>query len=144
MATDRTADVTWHGDLMSGNGRVESVTSGALGNLDVDWRARSEDAQSKTSPEELIAAAHASCFAMALSHGLAQDGHAPEELRTSATVTFQPGEGIRRIALTVRGRVPGIDADGFRSAAESAKENCPVSKALASVPEITLDAQLDQ
>jgi osmotically inducible protein OsmC len=142
MATDRTAAVTWHGDLMSGSGRIDSVTSGAIGGLDVDWRARSEDAQSKTSPEELIAAAEASCFSMALSHGLGQAGHPADELKTSATVTFQPGEGITKIALAVAGNVPGIDADAFRQAAEAAKENCPVSKALSGVPEITLDARL--
>jgi osmotically inducible protein OsmC len=142
MATDRTAEVTWHGDLMSGSGRIDSVTSGAIGGLDVDWRARSEDAESKTSPEELIAAAHAACFSMAFSNGLAQAGDAAEELKTSATVTFQPGEGITKIALTVTGIVPNMDEDTFRQAAESAKENCPVSKALASVPEITVDARL--
>src|SRR5919199_2414384 len=101
MATERTANVTWHGDLMSGSGRIESATSGAIGNLDVDWRARSEDGAAETSPEELIAAAHAACLSMALSHGLAQAGHTPEELQTSATVTFQPGEGITKIALQV-------------------------------------------
>jgi lipoyl-dependent peroxiredoxin len=142
MATDRTAQVTWHGDLMSGSGRIDSVSSGALGNLDVDWLARSEDAQSKTSPEELIAAAHASCLSMALSNGLAQGGHPPQELKTSATVTFQPGEGITKIALSVVGNVPGLDENGFREAAEAAKEDCPVSKALAGVPEISLDARL--
>jgi len=142
MATDRTAEVTWHGDLMSGSGRIDSVTSGALGGLDVDWRARSEDAQSKTSPEELIAAAEAACFSMALSHGLAQAGHPADELNTSVTVTFQPGEGITRMALQVTGKVPGTSDDEFRQAAETAKENCPVSKALAGVPEITLDARL--
>ena len=142
MATDRTAEVTWHGDLMSGSGRVDSVTSGAIGGLDVDWRARSEDAESKTSPEELIAAAEASCFSMALSHGLAQAGHTAEELKTSVTVTFQPGEGITKMALQVAGNVPGMSQDDFRQAAETAKENCPVSKALAGVPEITLDARL--
>jgi osmotically inducible protein OsmC len=142
MATDRKAEVTWHGDLMSGDGRVDSVTSGAFGGLDVDWTARTEDAQSKTSPEELIAAAHAACFSMALSNGLAQAGHPADELKTSATVTFQPGEGITKIALTVAGTVPGMDTDEFQKAAEAAKENCPVSKALASVPEITLDARL--
>jgi len=143
MATDRTAEVTWHGDLMSGSGRIDSVSSGAIGGLDVDWLARSEDAESKTSPEELIAAAHASCFSMALSNGLGQAGHAPEELKTSATVTFQPGEGITKIALQVTGRVPGLDDDAFQQAAETAKENCPVSKALASVPEISLTARLE-
>jgi osmotically inducible protein OsmC len=142
MATDRTAEVTWHGDLTSGEGRIETVTSGAFGGLDVDWRARSEDAESETSPEELIAAAHAACFSMALSNGLAQAGHPPDELKTSATVTFQPGEGITKIALHVTGNVPGMSHDDFRQAADTAKENCPVSKALASVPEISVDARL--
>jgi lipoyl-dependent peroxiredoxin len=142
MATDRTANVTWRGDLMSGSGRVDSATSGAIGNLDVDWRARSEDGASKTSPEELIAAAHAACFSMALSNGLAQAGHTPEELKTSATVTFQPGEGITKIVLNVVGTVPGMDPNEFQKAAETAKESCPVSKALSGVPEITLDARL--
>jgi lipoyl-dependent peroxiredoxin len=143
MATDRTAEVTWHGDLMSGSGRIDSVTSGALGGLDVDWSARSEDAQRETSPEELIAAAHATCFSMALSHGLAQSGHPADELKTSATVTFQPGEGITKISLQVSGKVPDTSEDEFREAAETAKANCPVSKALAGVPDISLDARLE-
>jgi osmotically inducible protein OsmC len=143
MATDRKAEVTWQGDLMSGAGRIDSVTSGAFGGLDVSWLARSEEPGGKTSPEELIAAAHASCFSMALSGGLAKDGHAPEQLKTTATVTFQPGEGITKVALEVVGRVPGMDEDGFKQAAEGAKENCPVSKALAGVPEITLSARLE-
>jgi len=133
----------WNGSLMEGSGTFRSTTTNAIGEQPVSWAARSEDPRGAvTSPEELIAAAHAACFAMALSHGLAQDGHAPDELATSATVTFQPGEGITKIALTVEGSAPGIDADGFRQAAETAKEDCPVSKALASVPEITLDARL--
>jgi osmotically inducible protein OsmC len=143
MATDRTAQVTWEGDLMSGKGRIESVTTGAFGGLDVDWHARTEDPESTTSPEELIAAAHASCFSMALSNGLAQAGHVPEKLETSATVTFEPGEGITKVALEVVGRVPGMDEAAFDQAAEQAKENCPVSKALAGVPEIGLTARLD-
>ncbi|MGB8004297.1 MAG: OsmC family peroxiredoxin [Gaiellaceae bacterium] len=143
MATDRKAQVTWHGDLMSGSGTVDSVTSGALGGLDVSWPARSEEPGGKTSPEELIAAAHATCLSMALSHGLAQAGHAPEELKTSATVTFQPGEGITKIALDVAGRVPGIEEAAFTEAAQQAKENCPVSKALTGVPEISLTARLE-
>ena len=98
MATERKASVTWQGDLMSGHGTIESVTSGVLGPLEVDWANRAEDAQGKTSPEELIAAAHAACFAMALSNGLAKDGHAPERLETSATVTFVPGTGITKSA----------------------------------------------
>src|SRR5919201_1267098 len=142
MATERRAEATWQGSLMEGSGRVERTTSGVIGGLDVSWAARAEEPNGKTSPEELIAAAHATCFSMALSHGLAQEGHAPERLDTSATVTFQPGEGITKIALTVRGQVPGVDEGAFREAAEAAKENCPVSQALSSVPEITVDAQL--
>jgi osmotically inducible protein OsmC len=143
MATDRKAEVTWHGDLKSGSGRIDSVTSGAIGGLDVDWHARAEDVEAKTSPEELIAAAHAACFSMALSNGLGQAGHPADELKTSATVTFQPGEGITKIALAVAGKVPGMDDAAFQEAAETAKENCPVSKALASVPEISVSARLE-
>jgi len=143
MATDRHAEVTWHGSLMDGSGTIRSTTTGAIGEQPVSWAARSEDAPGgKTSPEELIAAAHAACFSMALSHGLAQGGNPPEELNTGATVTFQPGEGIVKIALTVEASVPGLDADAFAAAAEAAKSGCPVSKALAGVPEITLDARL--
>jgi len=143
MATERRAEVRWQGSLTDGSGTIVSTTTGAIGEQAVSWPARStEETGGVTSPEELIAAAHASCFAMALSHALAQDGHTPEELRTSATVTFQPGEGITKIALTVEGRVPGLDEDGFRAAAAGAKQDCPVSKALAGVPEISLDARL--
>jgi osmotically inducible protein OsmC len=142
MATDRHAEVTWNGGLMDGSGRIDSVGSGAFAPLDVTWASRAEDPAGRTSPEELIAAAHASCFSMALSLALAQAGSPPEELKTGATVTFQPGEGITKIALTVRGTVPGLDEDGFRAAAEGAKAGCPVSQALAGVPEITLDASL--
>jgi lipoyl-dependent peroxiredoxin len=143
VATDRKAEVTWNGSLLDGHGRITSTTTGAIGAQDVTWAARTEEPGDDTSPEELIAAAHAACFAMALSHALAQEGNAPEELRTSATVTFQPGEGITKIALAVAGRVPGLGEDAFRKAADGAKQNCPVSKALASVPEITLDARLE-
>lgn len=140
---ERRAEVTWKGDLMSGSGTIDRVGSGAFAPLDVSWSARAEDESGgKTSPEELLAAAHATCFSMALSLGLAKAGTPPEELRTSATVTFVPGTGITKSALTVEGRVPGLDADGFRAAAEDAKVNCPVSQALAAVPEITLDARL--
>jgi lipoyl-dependent peroxiredoxin len=143
MAAERRASVTWNGDLLSGAGTIDEVGSGAFGPLAVSWAARSEEASGgKTSPEELIAAAHASCFSMALAHALAGAGNAPERLETSATVTFVPGTGITKSALTVRGSVPGLDADGFREAAEDAKKNCPVSQALAGVPEITLDAEL--
>ena len=138
---ERSASVTWQGDLMSGHGEIEEVPSGAFGPLQVTWSARAEDSNGKTSPEELLAAAHATCFAMALSHGLAQSGHAPERLQTSATVTFVPGTGVTRSALTVVGSVPGIGEDEFQAAAEDAKENCPVSKALGGV-EKTLEARL--
>ena len=143
MATDRRAEVTWKGSLLEGSGTIDSTTSGAIGTPSVSWPARSTDeAGGSTSPEELIAAAHAACFSMALSAGLSKAGHEPEQLHTTATVTFQPGEGITKIALTVEGRVPGIDQAAFAEAAQGAKENCPVSKALAAVPEITLAATL--
>jgi osmotically inducible protein OsmC len=143
VATERRAEVRWQGSLLEGSGTIVSTTTGAIGEQAVSWAARSTDeAAGVTSPEELIAAAHAACFAMALSNGLAKGGHPPDELRTSATVTFQPGEGITRVALAVEGRVPGLDEDGFRAAAQTARENCPVSKALAGVPEIGLEARL--
>jgi osmotically inducible protein OsmC len=127
---------------MDGAGTIDRVGSGAFAPLDVTWASRAEEPAGKTSPEELIAAAHAACYSMALSHALAQDGTPPDTLETSATVTFVPGTGITKIALTVRGSVPGIDAAGFQEKAEGAKANCPVSKALAAVPEITLEAAL--
>jgi lipoyl-dependent peroxiredoxin len=142
MATDRHAEVTWNGGLLDGSGSIDSVGSGALGPLDVTWASRAEEPAGRTSPEELIAAAHAACFSMALSLALAEAGSPPEELKTGATVTFQPGEGITKVALTVRGKVSGLDEDGFREAAEAAKAGCPVSQALAGVPEMTLDAAL--
>ena len=142
MATDRTASEVWQGDLMNGSGTIDAVKSGAFGPLDVSWAARTEEPNGKTSPEELMAAAWASCFAMQLSNTLAKAGNPPEKLETSATVTFQPGEGIIRGALTVRGTVPGLDEDGFREAAENAKQNCPVSKALSGIPDVSLDASL--
>jgi len=142
MATERSAQVTWSGSLMDGSGRIESVGSGAFGPLGVTWGSRAEESEGRTSPEELIAAAHATCFSMSLSHGLAQAGSPPERLETSATVTFVPGTGITKSALTVRATIPGIDEAAFLEQAEAAKAGCPVSKALAGVPEITLDASL--
>jgi osmotically inducible protein OsmC len=144
MAAERTASVTWQGDLMGGGGRIERVGSGVLSGLDVTWASRSEESEGgRTSPEELIAAAHAACFSMALSHGLAQAGTPPARLETTATSTFVPGTGITAMRLTVVGEVPGLDEEGFRRAAEGAKENCPVSKALAGNVEITLEARLE-
>jgi osmotically inducible protein OsmC len=141
MATTRRATTHWEGSLMEGSGRVELQSSG-IGTFDVNWPSRAEEPNGRTSPEELIAAAHSSCFSMALSHGLAQAGTPPTALDTTADVTFQPGQGITGIHLTVRGRVPGIDAATFRAAAENAKVNCPVSKALTGT-EITLDVEFD-
>ncbi len=130
MAAVSKAESRWRGGLADGRGRVH-VESGAFDDFDVTWAARAEHTHGITSPEELLAAAHAACFSMALSNGLGQAGHKSEELEVSAEVTFVPGEGITGIVLTVRGRVPGMDAAGFREAAESAKAGCPVSKALA-------------
>jgi lipoyl-dependent peroxiredoxin len=143
MAAESRAHARWHGDLMTGRGTLDRVGSGTFGPLDMTWAARTGEEPGNSSPEELIAAAHAACFSMALSAGLARAGTPAEELRTSATVTFQPGEGITHIALTVEGTVPGIDGVAFEEAALAAKENCPVSKALAGVQEISMDASLD-
>ncbi|MER5740738.1 MULTISPECIES: OsmC family protein [unclassified Streptomyces] len=140
MATVRHAHTVWQGDLLKGSG-VVTLDSSGLGSYDVSWPARSEEPNGKTSPEELIAAAHSSCFSMALSHGLAGAGNPPTRLETKADVTFQPGEGITGIHLTVRGEVPGLDAEGFTAAAEDAKKNCPVSQALTGTT-ITLTAEL--
>jgi len=142
VATERRAGVVWQGDLLHGSGTIGEVGSGAFGPLDVSWASRAEEPNGKTSPEELIAAAWASCFAMALSNLLAKGGTPPEKLETSATVTFQPGEGITRGAFTVRGTVSGLDEDGFRAAAEDAVKNCPVSKALTGIPDVSLEASL--
>src|SRR4051812_7266258 len=142
MAAERRAEVTWSGDLFSGSGTIEKVGSGAFGPLDVTWAARTEESGGKTSPEELIAAAHASCFSMAFSNVLAKAGTPPTDLRTSATVTFVPGTGITSSALEVEGSVPGLDEDGFRAAAEDAKANCPVSQALKNNVELSVNARL--
>jgi len=140
MATTRSATTTWHGSLLEGSGRVELQSSG-LGGFDVTWASRAEDPNGRTSPEELIAAAHSTCYSMALSHGLAGAGTPPEKVDTKADVTFQPGEGITGIHLTVRASIPGISAEDFAAAAEDAKKNCPVSQALTGTT-ITLDATL--
>ena len=140
MATTRTAHTVWNGDLMTGAGNTTLDSSG-LGNFDVTWKARAEAAEGKTSPEELIAAAHSACFSMAFSNALAQAGHTAEEINTKADVTFQPGTGITGRHLTLAARVPGISADDFQRLAEEAKTGCPVSAALTGI-EITLDATL--
>jgi osmotically inducible protein OsmC len=140
MATTRTATTHWEGSLMEGAGKVTLDSSG-LGTYDVTWPSRAEEPNGRTSPEELIAAAHSSCFSMALSNALAKAGSPPEALDTKADVTFQPGEGITGILITVRGTVPGMSAEDFTEAAQTAKESCPVSKALTGTT-ITLDASL--
>ena len=137
MATTRTAKAHWEGSLMEGAGKVALESSG-IGTYDVTWASRANEANGRTSPEELIAAAHSTCFSMALSHALAQAGNPPASIDTQADVTFQPGEGITGIKLSVNGKVPGITADEFAEFAETAKKNCPVSQALSAVP-ITLD-----
>jgi lipoyl-dependent peroxiredoxin len=140
MATTRTAHTVWDGNLLQGKG-VVSFDSSGIGDFPVSWPARAEQPDGKTSPEEMIAAAHSSCFSMALSNGLAKAGTPPTRLRSQAEVTFQPGTGITGIHLTVRGEVPGMDESDFVKAAEEAKANCPVSQALAGTT-ITLSATL--
>ncbi|MGN6129650.1 MAG: OsmC family peroxiredoxin [Nocardioidaceae bacterium] len=140
MATTRTANTRWEGSLTEGSGKVTLDSSG-LGTYDISWPARAEEPNGKTSPEELIAAAHSACFSMALSNGLAKAGTPPQSLQTKADVTFQPGTGITGIHLTVVGQVDGMSAEDFAAAAEDAKKNCPVSQALSGT-EITLDASL--
>ncbi|MEY9895308.1 osmotically inducible protein OsmC [Catenulispora sp. MAP12-49] len=141
MATTRKADTHWEGSLLDGKGNV-TLASSHSGTFDVTWASRATEAAEQTSPEELIAAAHATCYSMALSHGLAGAGTPPRSVDTHAEVDFQPGEGITGIRLVVRADVPGLSAEDFQTAAETAKANCPVSKALAGVPSITLDAAL--
>ncbi len=144
MAT-RTARTAWNGTLQEGSGRTELASSG-LGTFDVSWPKRvSDSADGSTSPEELIAAAHSSCYAMALSSEIGKAGGTPQALDITAEVTLGQVDGaptITKIALTVRGEVDGLDADGFQQAAQAAKVGCPVSKALAAV-DISLDAALE-
>ena len=146
MAAIRTANAVWQGDLMSGSGVVSASTSGAFSELPVTWASRTESADGRTSPEELIASAHASCFCMALSHGLGEAGTPPQKLEVSATVAFEPVEGGFKVAssrLTVRGSVSGIDAAGFSQAAEAAKDGCPISQALKGNVELSVEATLE-
>lgn len=140
MATVRTAHTVWNGSLIEGAGNTTLDSSG-LGTFDVTWKARTESAGGKTSPEELIAAAHSACFSMAFSHALAGAGHTPEEVNTKADVSFVPGTGITGSHLTLSAKVPGISEEEFQKIAAEAKVGCPVSGALASI-DITLDATL--
>src|SRR3954451_15796900 len=146
MAAVRHADVVWEGSLARGSGKVSASSSKAFSDLPVSWASRTERANGQTSPEELVAAAHASCFAMALSFGLGNAGNPPEQLRVSAAVTFDQVDGGWKVvssALTVRGKVPGLDEAGFKQAAEDAKENCPISQALKGNVQLSVDASLE-
>ena len=140
MATTRTANAHWEGSLKDGKGSVALSTSG-IGTYDVSWPARAEEPNGVTSPEELIAAAHSTCFSMALSSDLTNAGSPPETIDTQADVTFQPGEGITGIHLTTTASVPGLSAEQFAEFAEGAKKNCPVGAALTGTT-ITLTATL--
>jgi osmotically inducible protein OsmC len=147
MAAVRSASATWKGDLFSGNGTVSANSSGLFENLPVSWAARTEQPDGLTSPEELLAAAHAACFSMALSNELASAGTPPEELHTSAQVTFDKRDGgwaVTSSALQVLGRVPNCSPEAFQAAAEAARDGCPVSKALAGNVTLSVDATLEQ
>jgi len=144
--TQRTATARWTGDLARGNGMVHLDSSGLEPEMPVTWASRTEAPGGKTSPEELIAAAHAACFSMALSHGLSSSGHTPERLTTTATSTFEKtdaGFRVTKMHLTVRGVVPKIGSEEFAAAARAAKDGCPVSNALKGNVQIEVDAALD-
>ena len=142
MAAISRADATWEGDLMNGSGKVK-VASGTFNEFPVTWAHRADREQGGTSPEELIAAAHAACYSMALSNGLAKAGHDPERLNTTAEVEFVPGKGIVSSTITVRGHIHGLSAEDFEKFAEEAKDGCPVSQALKGNVELRLKAELD-
>lgn len=146
MAAVRTATATWKGDLATGRGSVSAGTSELFTDLPVSWGSRTEDPDERTSPEELLAAAHAACFCMAFSAGLTRAGHPPEHLHVEAEVTFDKVDGSWTVvssALTVIGAVPGISADEFQVAAEDAKNGCPISRALAGNVELSVQASLE-
>jgi osmotically inducible protein OsmC len=134
----RAAEVEWIGGFTDGEGRIVSTTTGAIPELELTWNSRTDVDPTRTSPEELLAAAHAACFAMQFTHGLVGAGGEPEDMRVSAAVSFEPGVGITTSALTVRANVRGLSDDKIREIAERAKLGCPVSRALAGV-EISLE-----
>ncbi len=139
---DRTASAVWQGDLFGGSGTVSAVSSGLFAEAGVTWAARTEEPGGNTSPEELIAAAHAACFCMALSNELSSRGHPPARVEVQATCTFKPGEGITTMALNVTAEVPGVDEAGFREGLDAAVESCPVSGALRGNVDIQVDGTL--
>jgi lipoyl-dependent peroxiredoxin len=143
---DRTAETVWNGDLMSGSGMLSTKSSNVLTDAPVTWAARTESPEGKTSPEEMLAAAHASCYAMAFSANLGRAGTPPERLHVTATATFEradPGFKVSRMRLDVRGRVPGMDQSRFEEAARAAEQACPISNALRNNVEITVNATLE-
>jgi len=145
MEIKRHAEVTWSGDLLSGGGIINYVTSGAFSRLPVTWATRTDAHNGRTSPEELIAAAHASCFSMAFSARLGKNGTPPAKLDTKVVITFAKGDAGWKIAtstITVKGDVPGIDLETFKALAEDAKDNCPVSVALKGNVDLVVDASL--
>jgi osmotically inducible protein OsmC len=142
----RQATATWSGDLTSGAGTVSAATSAVFSDLPTTWAARTERSDGKTSPEELLAAAHAACYSMAFSNGLAKSGHAPDRVDVTAEVTFEKrdaGWTVARSHLTVRGKVPGISDADFQAAAETARDGCPISRALKGNVELSVDATLE-
>ena len=139
---DRTASAVWQGDLFSGSGTVSATTSGLFTDAGVTWAARTEESGGKTSPEELLAAAHAACFCMALSNELSSRGHPPAKLEVQAVCTFKPGQGVTTMAIDITADVPGVDEAGFREGLDAAKESCPVSNALRNNVDIQVDGKL--
>ena len=142
MAAESSASTVWEGNLAHGSG-VTTPASGAFHPVDVTWGSRTSRSAGKTSPEELLASAHASCYCMALSHELGEAGTPPDRLEATATVAFVPGEGVKSSHIVVSGRVPGIDQETFAAAAAGAGEGCPISGALKGNIEITVDATLE-
>jgi osmotically inducible protein OsmC len=142
MAAKRTAEVVWNGSLVEGDGTVRMASSGAFGEFPVTWASRAEDPGGRTSPEELLAAAHAACYAMALSHHLTGKGTPPERLEVSATYTFVPGTGVTQADVSVRGSVPGLTSEQFEAEAVEGEKNCPVSNAVRGNVEISLTSSL--
>jgi lipoyl-dependent peroxiredoxin len=140
---ERRAEVTWQGNLMKGSGTFDLASSGTMTGAQVTFARRIGNPEGSTSPEELIAAAHASCYAMALSNTLGEQGNDPEELNISATCTLDTDSlKITTMVLDIRGNVPGVDEEGFRSAAEQAEQICPVSNALRGNVDIQLNTSL--
>lgn len=142
MASESSATTVWEGGLEKGRGAT-SAASGTLSEVEVTWQARVERTEGTTSPEELLAAAHASCYCMALSDGLGEAGHTPDRLEATAVVSFVPGEGVKASRITVTGRVDGLDQAGFEAAARGAGEDCPISGALKGNVEISVEATLE-